>query len=710
MSYRNSLYLLLIIIFLIGTVLYLIVRDNVSYPDLIVLIGCIVIAAGIVKILPDWHDSIEFVKGLFEEKSESVKGYSKQRVYRRQRFARHLVNELERLNLLESWSDFRFTELEAEVEAEGNYQTREWFGLRKGNALRRVANMTEALQTSKERLILLEGKPGSGKSVALRHVALKMARNAENGKSLKTIIPIYINLKNLNRKESEPVDKSFILNHVLTTLNRPNDRDIEIFLEDEFTKGMEEETWFFLFDSFDEIPEILSTTEANKTIEEYGQAISDFLSGMNNCRGIIASREYRGPGMLKWPKFRILDLSDERQKQLIFQADMRSYPAQIFIEEFTNSHSSIRNLASNPMFLSMMIEYVDQAGEFPRIGHEVYQKYIDNRLQRDKQRLAKRFSINPEELKIAAERIAFCMTANDELSLNATRSEILRATHQVSLELGTKFDSLLNALEFIKLGRSESPVIAGLDRDFSFTHRLIQEFFATSFVMKNPNYLSTIELVVNGKWRETCVTLCKTQPIKELTEVFDCFYEVLRTMNPASNTFYEKQDGLLKVNWGKDVLHVLGIMEDGFHDRVEYVPVKVRSLARMIIKQGYQSDWLLDKKWLLEVSSILDQKSLLVAIKKGLASSSNLLTNTAYKKLSSLNNLDNYSKDSIFSVLLNQALSADLFKNYQSTLAYLKRLPQSNQFLNIAQYIYQAANYYFFLHFLLLLSRPQQIS
>ena len=44
---------------------------------------------------------------------------------------------------------------------------------------------------------------------------------------------------------------------------------------------------------------------------------------MNECRGIVASRYFRGPGGLGWPRFRILALSDEYRRKLIHQADLR---------------------------------------------------------------------------------------------------------------------------------------------------------------------------------------------------------------------------------------------------------------------------------------------------------------------------------------------------------------------------------------------------
>lgn len=60
---------------------------------------------------------------------------------------------------------------------------------------------------------------------------------------------------------------------------------------DEFDWGLRTGTWLFLFDSFDEIPDILGSTETDTVVEEYADALFHFLHGMNQCRGVVASRE-----------------------------------------------------------------------------------------------------------------------------------------------------------------------------------------------------------------------------------------------------------------------------------------------------------------------------------------------------------------------------------------------------------------------------------
>ena len=100
---------------------------------------------------------------------------AKQRSKQRQLFAMHLEHEINRVSVQEDWKDYRFTDLEVEVEAEGK---RKAFGFipflqSSQSGLRHEKSLSRAIRASAEKVILLEGEPGAGKSVALRHVALE---------------------------------------------------------------------------------------------------------------------------------------------------------------------------------------------------------------------------------------------------------------------------------------------------------------------------------------------------------------------------------------------------------------------------------------------------------------------------------------------------------------------------------------------------------
>lgn len=374
--------------------------------------GLLFVLAQIIKI---W---IEQFWPLFYNKEQ------KKRSLKRQRFSSYIENEIRQLNNREEWKDYRFTELEAEVEAEGSrigFSLLPFFqATQKG--LRREKSLSKALELSKERLILVEGEPGSGKSVALRHVAEKFAQRSRKSRSVKSVIPIYINLKKLERASKEIIDKNLIESFVKQELNRINDRDIDQFLDEEFKQGIEEGTWLFLFDSFDELPEVLSSVEADTAIRSYAEAIDGFLSGVSNqCRGIIASRQFRGPKHLGWPHFRILPL-ESRRLELVKKAELDSKIEKDLIRRLRIAPQEIQEITKNPMLLGILCEDMRGGSPFPENTHSVFESYLEKRLTRDEDRLKKRFNLEPTEVRILAERVSFCMSIDPGLGLGQTHT------------------------------------------------------------------------------------------------------------------------------------------------------------------------------------------------------------------------------------------------------------------------------------------------
>jgi hypothetical protein len=165
-------------------------------------------------------------------------------------------------------------------------------------------------------LIVVQGSPGSGKSVALRHVALRLAKQAKENPHPKSRLPGYVNLRDLHRAEHQPINGALIRAFVREQLSN-NNTHITEFLDENLGTDLREGSWLFLFDSFDEIPDILSSVDADQTVLEYSRAINDFFSGPNVCRGIVASRSYRRPHYERWTTFRILPLSESRQRELV---------------------------------------------------------------------------------------------------------------------------------------------------------------------------------------------------------------------------------------------------------------------------------------------------------------------------------------------------------------------------------------------------------
>ncbi len=130
----------------------------------------------------------------FHDRSQQSK-----RIRRRSQFCAVLDSDLAYLAKTENWNDQFFTDLEADVEMEGGYYRSfiaRWLG-RKSRGLRRESSLVRAIDASAERVILLVGEPGSGKSVALRHLAKQLTYRTKHSRKSEAPIPLYVNLREL---------------------------------------------------------------------------------------------------------------------------------------------------------------------------------------------------------------------------------------------------------------------------------------------------------------------------------------------------------------------------------------------------------------------------------------------------------------------------------------------------------------------------------
>jgi hypothetical protein len=628
----------------------------------------------------------------------------KRRTARRRRFADHIESEMRRLNSLEQWSDYRFAELEAEVEAEGRRQIPlvHFFlhGVR--NTLRREKSLSQALGRSKERLILVEGEPGAGKSVALRHVVQQMARQAMRSKNVSSIIPVYINLRELERSDGDSIDNRLIREFVTETLNRFNDRDIEEFLDQEFDEGLRNGTWLFLFDSFDEIPEILSSVGADRPIREYAQAIADFLGGMNQCRGIVASRQFRGPGQLGWPRFRILTLSESRQKELISRADLPRESESQFFVNLLGAPDEIRAMASNPMFLGLLCEQSRTGHLFPHSAHTVFETYLETRLTRDADRLDRRFKLQPEQLREAAESIAFCMASDAGLGLSPSRVDLKASLTKQGFEYKGDPDIPMDALEFIKLARQGTAETGAASRTFTFAHRRFQEYFATCVVLDNFGRVSPQELLTNGRWRETAVVLCQTQSLDRLAPIIHEAAKFLSNIAAAIPPLPKKiikaapdhapmrrQRGAPSIvrtpfPWPSGALHILGILQEGFGTRLRELPEGLQSDASRLVLTASLTGLLFDRKWALEVGGSVRPSLLLELLRTGFSTSSQWLRDVAYRQTARLAELPKDISDCLCDTLVQMAAQGKLSREWLATKAHLSRLEKNQNLLSVA--------------------------
>ncbi|MGK7894825.1 MAG: NTPase (NACHT family), partial [Xenococcus sp. (in: cyanobacteria)] len=476
-------------------------------------------------------------------------------------------------------------------------------------------------------------------------------------------------------------------------LNRINDRDIEEFLDNEFDIGLKQKTWLFLFDSFDELPEVLSSVEADEFTRSYAEAIDDFLGGFNKCQGIIASRQFRGPKHLGWPRFRILPL-ENRRWELIRKAQL-DRPKEL-MSQLRNASQEIQEMTKNPMFLGILCENMRDGSPFPQNTHSIFESYLEKRLTRDKDRLKKRFNLEPSAVRTMAERVAFCMSLDPNLGLSPTRAEIRNAMGNLEFRVPGNFDKFLNALEYLKLARSEDETIAGDSPLFTFSHRRFQEYFGTCVVLRDLNRINPRQLLTDGRWRETTVVIFQTQEPENfapiLAEARDLLDKVLGSLaglidDPIEyvnrESFEQSSSAPKNFSWPRGLLNLLGLLQDGFISRMNDLPDDIQMQAGRLLLSASTKGNLSDKKWSLEVAGITPQPVLLWLLRNAFSSESQWLKEVAYRQAARLSKIPDDISADIRRALLSLFSTNRLRKEFFATYAHLSRLDQSSKYLSV---------------------------
>ncbi len=584
------------------------------------------------------------------------------RAARRRLFAQHVLQEIRYVSFSEDWRDHRFAELEAEVHAEGRCAWRAAlpFGLPHLSRPRTERSLSRALERSAEPLILLEGDPGSGKTVALRHVAHRLADKAARSRSTRSLIPLYVNLRELRPGVSlEGLDAEVLRTFILDALRRDGTREVDGFLEEEFDRGMREGTLIFLLDSFDEIPDVLASTHADAAVDAYATAIARFLQSMKRSRGVVASREFRGPGKrLPWPRFRILCLSPDRRRQLVAKAGLKPAQRRVVLDGLSAAPTGLVAMSTNPMFLSLLCTYVHSKAQFPAGVHAVFESYVTQRVTERASHVESRWGLTASQLHEGGEVVAYALTAHPNLGLSPRPEEIATALAHLGLDLPAPLPAVVDGLRYVGLARCDRPSFGGGEGAFAFAHRRFQEYFATRFLLRRSALVPPEELLTNGRWRETAVALFQTAEtvdglVREAGRLLGrmagdvplagadhpalplggaaCQAPGAGSESPAAP--------VSRFPWPVGLLHLLGLMQEGLGARLGEVPDSARECAGRILLGAVQSGTIGDRRWATEVAGIAPQRVLLSIVRSAFSSGSLWLREAAVRQLGRLHTI-----------------------------------------------------------------------
>jgi len=398
-----------------------------------------------------WKNLKEPIKSLIEMwRRHRATGSERERIQAWQQFAAYIQRQIEGLDEADRWEARRFAELEADYYANNRGGARRWRRLFSPLAFgpRRVRRVLQSLLRSREQFALIEGDPGSGKSVLLRKLAWRICSEAAVSWKRTTRIALYLNLKMLERHPGESIDQDLIRRFVKLRLKQAANPGIQRFVDEHFDSILKAGRFLFLFDSFDEIPEVLAAEDVSDTIDQYSKAIFEFATDFNPCRSLLATRYFRRPKDTSFVKYQIAPLSDAQRDQLIERASLPPQARERLYVGIGKAGSNLRYILENPMYLSMLIEYVRDGDEFPTSAYDLFGRFFAKWLGSKENLLQSKYATTPAELLKFSELISYVIVADSSLGLDPARTDLLHAVERVP-GAPTPGDRLLDALEHV---------------------------------------------------------------------------------------------------------------------------------------------------------------------------------------------------------------------------------------------------------------------
>lgn len=486
-----------------------------------------------------------------------------------------LSENLKTIDRQTKWNSKSYTPLDAEVET-----------IKNNRREKRIDDLLTAIKKSRDRVFLVLGEPGSGKSVALRKLCQDMLY--EVAKTRK--IPIYVNLK------------EWLPTHPWHEDNPPEVRELYDFIEDNiksrdiyisrfFNQKLNDGTsyfdrlhetghLYFVLDSFDEIPAMLNEPENSALIKELSAIIYTFLKGSNpnKSQGILASRIFRQPTSHfdASTRFEIRSFSEEKIQQAFKNYGFND---QETIRILFATHPNLIPVASNPFSATLIAEYYENNdGQFPANQSEMYENYILDTLKDCQSEIAKR-DLQMAEIITTTTEIAHKMFEQYglEVPLDQLRNDLPDG----------KIDQVVGILKFAKIGR----LGLGNENLFSFVHRRFAEYFAVKKLLSQDSLVDVSSIPNDSQLRDALVLYCEVADETKAKQIANFCWSMIEDASTLQDS---------------KVIHSLRFLTDAFRGRPHLLDDFRGQLGAFIVDQIDPKNNFLSVKLAVESTGILE--------------------------------------------------------------------------------------------------------
>jgi hypothetical protein len=584
-----------------------------------------------------------------------------------------LRQNLDRLDADNRWEHRRFVRLDAEVNV-----------IRGDRVRRRVMDLLTAIRRSRrDRLFLVIGDPGSGKSVALRKLCRELlTRSPKANRQL----PIYINLREwspkapcANKSPTEDDLRAFILQNVKQRVSASLHGFLDQWLLELLSRGR----LFLILDSFDEIPAVMDSDERSELVLQLSDVIARTARSGATGRTVLASRPFRRPrfsledtgrrpsARRNMPVFELRPFSDIKIAKAIDQAakdPLRplSNPAAVKHALF-HDRPDLSSILRTPFMLGLTIDYWEaHPGKMPATQAELYESFIERSLRRAES-VIRKHALDKNALHACASAIAREMFESDDYGLDIPVRKLCKRLPDLPVL------PAVTALRQAHIARpSESD-------SFSFVHRRFHEYFLIDHFHANPDKLPYEAIWGDTRWREGFALYCEIAPEPIAKDIVRCCSMLF--LAKAGDGIGE-QTAVYQSAVYRRALHSLRFLATAFRARREAVE-EIEPLLALQIQTNVRGEDLLLAKHSIEASGLLSEKSAQDVVTTALSSGSSWLTETAFHASRHLPRISLKNQLLVTQRLLRTA-PAEQLKTYRDIMFSL----QSTAGLSLARWIY----------------------
>ena len=377
-----------------------------------------------------------------------------------------------------------------------------------GNVRERRVDGLEAVAAKKQLMIL--GRPGAGKTTFLKRLATLCNRK----KFLSGQVPVFVSLKEFAETINQPGLLNFIAHYFLGTEFAPDMAMAQV------KQVLKQGRGLVLLDGLDEVLE-KDNDRVLKEIQEFAQNY-DQSHIIITCR--IAAREY------VFEQFIEVEMADFNDEQIQDFADKwfkakepdqideagKSTISQLFWQALEDQEP-IKELAANPLLLTLLCLEFEESSEFPQSRAELYERGLNILLSKwDGQRRIKRDEVY-KRLPIKRKEIMLGHLA----MYTFERGEYFFRTHVAENQIGQYIQNLSDASTdteallvdsraVLKAIESQHGLLTERATDiYSFSHLTFHEYFTAKNILEtsDPDAQKAAlhrlaEHITEKRWRE----------------------------------------------------------------------------------------------------------------------------------------------------------------------------------------------------------------